>query len=120
MEEGNKFTESEIVVGSLFALGVDGICGFIDFTGVGLGISPVIQGFAIFAIDKWVGNKGGITLGVGKQMTQYAAGILPVLPTTTAVFAIRVFVHNNPKIAKVATRAAGPAGKIAGKLKKVA
>jgi len=94
--------ESEMVVGGLFALGVDGICAVIDFTGVGAAVSPVIQGFAIFAIDRWVESKGGEALGLGKQFAQYAAGIIPLVPTITGTFAIRVFLHNHPTITEAA------------------
>jgi len=113
MEEDNKFTESEMIVGGLFALGVDGLCALIDFTGVGTAVSPVIQGFATFAIDRWVDSKGGEVMGLGKQFAQYSAGVIPLVPTTTGIFAIRVFMHNHPTITEVA-------GKVVGKIEPAA
>ncbi len=113
MDENNKFTESEIIIGGLFTLGIDGVCALIDFTGVGTAVSPVIQGFATFAIDRWVDSKGGEQFGLGKQFAQYGAGLIPVLPTTTAVFTIRVFMHNHPTITEVA-------GKVVGKIEPAA
>lgn len=122
-EESNKFTESEIIIGGLFALGVDGLCALIDLTGVGTGVAPVIQGFSVFAIDRWVDSKGGTSWGTGKQMAQYASGLVPILPTTVAVFVIRVFMHNNPKLTEVAGKVVGkiePAAGAAGKILKKA
>lgn len=106
MEENNKFTESEMIIGGLFALGVDGICALIDLTGIGLAIAPVIQGFSVFAISQWVENKGGARAGLGKQLSKYAAQFLPVLPTVLAVFVIDVAIHNNPALAGVAEKVA--------------
>jgi len=105
-EENSKFTESEMVVGGLFALGIDGICALTDLTGVGLAITPVIQGFAVFAISQWAESKGGAPASLGKQLAKYAAQFLPVLPTVLAVFVIEVAVHNNPALKEVAEKVA--------------
>lgn len=119
MDEDNKITESEMVVGGLLTLGVDGVCALIDLTGVGLAVAPVIQSFTVFAIDKWVENKGGEPFGLGKQFAQYGASLIPVVPTTTGTFAIRVFMHNHPKITEAAGKVVGKIEPAAGAASKV-
>ena len=122
-----KFTESEMVVGGFLALGVDGACAFLEFITLGYSalFTPIVQGGAVFLIDRWVAGKGGPAWGLGKQLTQYSAGLLPVLPTTTGIFITRVIMHNNPKITATAGKVVGSispaAGGVAGKkLKKAA
>lgn len=126
MDERNKFTESEVVVGVLGALLVDGICIAIDLTGVGLAIAPIIQGAATFGFGWWIKSKGGAPAGVGRWLARLVPHLLPVTPilitafTVTIVFAVEVVLHNHPKAVAVATKAAGPAGKIASKVLKKA
>lgn len=96
--EKKKIIEAEMIIGNGFCLAIDGVCALIDFSGIGLFLSPVIQSFGIFVIDQWVGSKGGGTPGLGKKIAKYASGILPVLPTTTAVFNIEVFLHNHENV----------------------
>ncbi len=123
MEENNKFTESELIIGGLGALFFDIVCGVIDFLSAGIGatFTWVFQLAATGAIEWWVSQKGG-SLGIfdAKRLTKYASNILPVVPTVFLIFLFSTMTHNHPKITAVATKAAGPAGKIAGKLKKAA
>jgi hypothetical protein len=111
-----KFTEAEMLVGGLFTLGVDGICILIDLTGVGLAISPVLQGFVTFLMWWWLKSKGDPNAAkLGRQIAKYAANFLPVLPTTFITLGIEVYIHNHPEkygvIAKAGALASGkPAG----------
>ena len=88
MNELKKVTESEMVIGGVFTLGLDGLCALIDATGVGLAIAPIIQSFATFSITMWLKTKGGTRVKIGKEAVKYAANFLPVLPTVTAIFAV--------------------------------
>lgn len=125
MEEHKKFEASEIVIGTLFFLGIDGVCILIDVTGIGLIIAPVLQGFATFAITMWFKSKGDPNATkLGKTILKYALNLLPVTPviitafTVTIPFIVEVIIHNNPKLAAVAEKAAaksGPVAKIATK-----
>ncbi|MEK7465562.1 MAG: hypothetical protein AAB631_02180 [Patescibacteria group bacterium] len=125
MDEHKKFGAGEIIIGTFFALGVDGISILIDITGVGVIIAPVIQGFATFAITMWFRSKGDPNATkLGKQILKYGLNLLPVTPiiitafTITIPFLIEVFIHNNPKLAAITEKVAakgGPAAKIATK-----
>lgn len=122
-EERDKFTESEMIVGGLGALFLDGVCAVVDVISAGTGaiITPIAQLFATGAIEWWVSQKGG-DLGIidAKRIAKYASNLVPAVPTVFFIFLISALMHNNPKIIEVATKAAGPAGKIAGKLNKAA
>jgi len=111
MEEDNKFSEAELLVGGFFTLGIDGLCALIDLTGIGLFISPLIQSAATFAVSMWLQSKGG-SLSFGKEAVKYASSTLPILPTTFIVFLVSAFVHNHPKAIESAAILAGPAGKL--------
>ena len=75
MDEHKKFGAGEIIIGTFFALGVDGISILIDITGVGVIIAPVIQGFATFAITMWFRSKGDPNATkLGKQILKYSSG----------------------------------------------
>ncbi len=96
--EIKKFSEAEILLGSLFTLGVDFLSAMIDLTGIGLAIAPIIQSGMTFLLWVWFKGKGDKTSkDVGKQVAKYAANLLPILPTTFIVFAISVYIHNHPK-----------------------
>ncbi|KKU91575.1 MAG: hypothetical protein UY23_C0001G0181 [Candidatus Jorgensenbacteria bacterium GW2011_GWA1_48_11] len=111
MNELKKVTESEMVIGGVFTLGLDGLCALIDATGVGLAIAPIIQSFATFSITMWLKTKGGTRVKIGKEAVKYAANFLPVLPTVTAIFAVSAYVHNHPEKFGGAETLTGPAGK---------
>lgn len=116
-EEINKYNEVELIMGGLFYLGVDGICALLDFTGIGAVITPVIQSFGTFSQTLWAMGKGDKqALKLGRQISKYAANLLPWLPTLTAVFFIETYIHNHPK--QVA-QLAGVAAKIPGLEKKL-
>ncbi|MEK7629967.1 MAG: hypothetical protein AAB432_01105 [Patescibacteria group bacterium] len=118
-EEINKYKEAELIIGSFAFLFIDGVCFLIDWTGIGLAISPVIQGFGTAAQTFWAWKKGDKTaLKFSRQAIKYALNILPLLPTLTIVFLVQAFVHNNPKIAEAGGKLAGSAagGGLAGPL----
>ena len=97
-EETNKFNAAEIVVGSMAGLFVDGLCILIDLTGIGLGISPFIQGFTMFGFSWWLKSKGSPNaFKLNRQIGKQLSNLLPLLPTVTIVFWIDVFGHNNLK-----------------------
>ncbi len=97
-QEHKKFNEAEMLVGGFFTLGVDGVCTLIDLTGVGLAISPIIQGFTTFTMWWWFKSKGDPNASkIGRQITKYLANLLPLIPTTFTAFAIEVYIHNHPE-----------------------
>ncbi len=110
-DEGiNKFNEAEVLVGGMLTFGVDFVCALIDLTGIGMAISPVIQGSMTFAMGMWFKNKGDKNGGkIGRQIAKYSANFLPIVPTNLTVFLIEVFVHNHPKVAKITGQTAGAA-----------
>ena len=113
MSQREKFTEAEIIVGSLAAIFIDVMCGIIDFFSVGIAaiaVTPVVQTAATGAIEWWVEQKGG-DLGIFdlKRFAKYAINALPIIPTTLFIFSVTVFTHNNPALVA--------AGKTVGKIK---
>lgn len=115
MEENNKFTESEMVVGGLGFLFIDGLCFLIDLVPlIGWMITAVIQLAATFVIEQWIKNKGGGDGGfTAKRFFKYLSNTIPYLPTTFTIFLISVLMHNHPKITATAgkvTRKIRPAG----------
>ncbi len=109
-KERDKFTESEMIVGGLGALLVDGGCALADIfsAGVGAAVTPVVQLAATGAIEWWVDQKGG-NLGIvdAKRIGKYASNLLPAIPTVSAIFLTSVLTHNHPKITGVAAKATG-------------
>ena len=107
-EELNTFSEVEILIGSCFALTVDAICFFIDWTGVGLAIAPFLQSGAMFILTMWSWSKGDTaSLRTGRQIAKHLSNWLPLIPTVLAVFLIEVYLHNHPKAAGSVTKALG-------------
>ncbi len=104
-EEIKKFTEAEIILGSLFTLGIDVLGAFLDGVVIGLVITPVIKGGVTFFMWLWFKSKGDkSSQKIGKQVAKYAVNCVPVLPTTFTIFAIGVYSHNHPKLAAVETK----------------
>mgnify|MGYP001600628002 CR=1 FL=1 len=104
MGERRPFLWSEMLLGTLFTLGVDIIAALIDLTGIGVAIAPVIQSFATFSLTMWFRSKGDPNATkLGKQLVRYALNLLPVSPliittfTTTIPFLIMVYIHNHPE-----------------------
>ncbi|MBI4034252.1 MAG: hypothetical protein HY378_01750 [Candidatus Brennerbacteria bacterium] len=118
-QQNNKFTESELVVGGLGFLLIDGFCFFIDFApGIGWMITAVTQTAATFAIEQWIENKGGDLGGLSaKRIGKYFLNAVPWFPTTFGIFLVSALIHNNPKVAGAVAKTAKPAGKM---LKKAA
>lgn len=113
-EEVNKFTEAELVVYGMLALGVDGICALLDVLVIGLVISPIIQGAASFGTSLLLKNKGDDgAFGFGRQLAKQASNLLPVLPTVFTLLMIEAYIHNNPRKFG-ALAAAGKLGKAVG------
>lgn len=97
-EEINKFNAAEIVVGSMAGLFIDAICFLIDLTGIGLGIAPFIQSFAMFGFSWWLKSKGSSSaFKLNRQIARQLSNLLPLIPTVTVVFGIDVFMHNHPE-----------------------
>lgn len=88
----NKFHESEIIIGVTGALCVDGVCALLDFIDPVV-TSPAVQSFATWGIGRWRKAKGGTTT-FSKEITKYAANLLPWIPTTFLTFVIGVTMHN--------------------------
>lgn len=96
--ENKKFSTIEIILGCCFTLFTDTICLLIDLTGVGLVISPIIQGSTTLATSWWLKSKGNQhAFKLNRQLAKQIANFLPVLPTNTTVFAVEIWLHNNLK-----------------------
>lgn len=112
MDEGNKYNEAEIIIGTLFLLGVDGLCFILDLTVVGTFISRVVK-WASQAGMLWLANSKGDknALKMGRVLAKFALNAVPFLPTLTTIFLIETYLHNHPKIAEVAAGKIGPTAK---------
>lgn len=105
MEGGNKIGYGELLVFSFLFLFVDIICFLIDFTVVGAGITPVIQGFVLFFMDKFLMGKGTKSASkLGRKIAKYALQLLPLLPTLVTTFLIEAAIHNKQNSIPIASK----------------
>jgi hypothetical protein len=98
MEETKKFMAAEIIFGILLYLTIDIGCILLDLTGVGLIIAPIIQSGAVLVMSLWFlimhGDSG--SFGLTRQIMKHVAGVIPVIPTTTIICALEMYLHNHP------------------------
>lgn len=121
MEEDKKIGSGELLIFSFLFLFVDTLCFLLDWTIVGAGFTPVIQGFVLFFMDKFLIGKGVKAASqLGRKIAKYALQLIPILPTLVTTFLIEAYIHNNPKIAQVATKTASLAPTPAGAVAKIA
>lgn len=105
VEAGEKqnFELGEIILYSLLALFVDGICLLLDLTVVGLVIAPIIQGLASFGFSMILRSRGdGEALSFKKQIGPQMWNLAPALPTVFGTSLRRMIVHNKPAAAVLA------------------
>jgi hypothetical protein len=104
MEENKeKFELAEIVLYSLGALFIDGLCLLLDLTLVGLLIAPIIQSLATFGFGFILRGKGDKeALSFKRQIGPQTLNFLPVLPTVFGSSIRRMIAHNNPKVGLIA------------------
>jgi len=90
---------AESIVGTLFLFTTDVLCALLDLTIIGAFITPLIQTPASVFTTFWIKSKGNKdAMKIGRQMTKYAANLLPWIPTLTIFFIAEVAIHN--KLAK--------------------
>jgi len=112
--EHKKFSEVEIMLGLFGFGGIDLVCAIIDFTGVGLALTPILQGGGTFASNLWFRFGKGDTqsLNLGRQIAKYGGNFLPVVPFLTVAFFIEVQLHNNQEKLGVVAKAAAVVKKV--------
>ena len=109
MGEYKKFNTAEIVIGGLFTFAVDGISFLLDWAavitgGITYAIAVLLQTGTSAATSFWLHNKGGKRAwGLERQFIKMGANFLPWIPTCFTAFMIEAAMHNNPKIAKMAS-----------------
>lgn len=95
MIEAKKFSVSEMVIGSLATLTVDGSCAILDWLIIGVFVSPIIRSGVTLGFWMWFKNKGDKnTKKAGSQIAKYSANLIPSIPTTLTVFLVSAFLHN--------------------------
>ncbi|MBI2278767.1 MAG: hypothetical protein HYU81_01745 [Candidatus Brennerbacteria bacterium] len=110
-EPKNKFTESEMIVGGFAFLGVDAVCLALDLTGVGIALTPFLQGAATFFVEWWVKSKSGSWGALDlKRVAKYLANAIPFFPTVLFIFIVSAFIHNHPEKLRVFEKAAAGKG----------
>ncbi len=104
-ENINKVTESEIIVFSFLLLGADTTCAVLDLTGVGVAITPIFQGFATIAMEKWMesSKESKNAMQTKKILQKLLMNTVPFFPTLLINFWIDAYIHNHPKIAQLAS-----------------
>lgn len=106
MNEHNKFTTAEIVIGGMFTLCVDGISALFDLTVIGMVVAIPLQAGTSFGTTLWLMSKGSKrATSLERQLIKQFSNVLPVIPTTFAAFMIETTLHNNPKFAQAAKAA---------------
>ncbi len=89
------FSMAETVIGTLFLFTTDVFCALLDLTVVGAFITPFIQTPVSVFTTFWIKRKGNKNaMKMGRQMTKYAANLLPWIPTLTVFFIAEVVMHN--------------------------
>jgi hypothetical protein len=98
-ENINKYSTAEIVIGTLFLLGVDFFTALLDLTGFGALISRIIKWLAQIVLLWWAIFKGDKNaLKAGRVVAKFLINAVPILPTLTTIFVVETALHNNPKI----------------------
>jgi hypothetical protein len=102
-----------MIIGAILALLVSFFCFSLDSLGIGIVVSPVIEGFFTFGTWMFFKNKGDrYTSKVGVNIAQYAANLLPFVPTVLLTFIIRAVIHNHPDIVSTVEKAVVVATKV--------
>ncbi len=106
-----KIEVGEMVLYTLLAILVSGACAILDLFVVGLLISPLLNAAFVLILDyTLLKPRGGQTTGkIGRQIAKYAAGLIPILPTSVAVLWFEIVNHNHPKLTALATKTGGAA-----------
>ncbi len=96
MSDYKKFSASEIVIGVLFWLSVDGVAALLDMTGLGYLLATPLQSVSSFITSWWLSKKGGekTPWGLKRQIMKQVSNFLPIIPTVTTSFIIEVVIHN--------------------------
>lgn len=93
--ENKKFNFIETIAGCGFTLFIDIICLLLDAIGIGIAVSPVLQGGTTLVTSWWLKSKGNQhAFKLNRQLAKQIANFLPFLPTNTTVFAIEIWLHN--------------------------
>jgi len=99
----NKFTAAEILLGSCLTLLVEFANWLLDLIGVGFVIMPVLKAMVWIMFTMWFIAKGDkFITKPARAITSYVSQALPIVPTLLLAFLINVYMHNHPKIAKMA------------------
>ncbi|TSA45137.1 hypothetical protein D4R51_02405 [bacterium] len=102
-----KISESEMIIGTMFALGVSALCFIFDLFIIGMVVTPIIESFFTFGMWLFFKSKGDPHADkVGVNIAQYAANLIPFIPSIVVVFIVKVYIHNHPKIAGLTTQVA--------------
>ena len=115
--EHKKFNTAEVVIGGLFTLAIDVVSALLDLAAIVTGgityvIAVLLQAGTSAATSFWLMSKGGKrAFGLERQLTKQIANFLPWIPTCFTAFMIEAVMHNNPKLAGVAS------GKVVGSIK---
>lgn len=112
--ENKKFSESEMLIGGLFFLGLDGLCFLLELTAVGALPAVFIQIFAnVLMNELWFKNKG---VDNGKFLKQFLKYLGSAAPSGNFwVFLVSAVAHNHPRAIKIGAQVAGAAlGGVAG------
>ena len=109
----NRVSESEIIIGSMFALLV-WITGLIlELFGIGLVLSPIIESF--FTFGTWLFFKAKndpYADKLGANLIQYLANAIPFIPSVLISFLVKVYIHNHPEKFAAFEKLAGNAAKV--------
>ncbi len=113
MNKYKKIGEAEMIIGIGLSFLVYFFCFLLDFTGIGAVITPFIESFFTFGTWLFFKNKGDpFANRVGANIAQYAANLIPFIPSIVIAFITKVYIHNHPKTLAAAGKVAGAATKI--------
>lgn len=108
-----KISESEIIIGTMFAFGVFVLCFIFDLFIIGMVVTPIIESFFTFGTRLFFKSKGDPHANkLGANIAQYAANLIPFIPSIVVVFIIKVYIHNHQQVAGLAVKAVSVAAKV--------
>ena len=111
--EIKKITESEIIIGVMFALLVWIFGLILELFGIGLILSPLIESFFTFATWLFFRAKNDPYANkLGANLAQYLANAIPLIPSILIAFLIKVYIHNHPEKFAAFEKLTGSAAKV--------
>lgn len=88
-----------MIIMIMLSLAIWGFGLLMELFGVGLVVSPILESFFTFAT--WLffrGKNDPYANNLGANIAQYAANIVPFIPSVLISFLIKAYIYNHPQV----------------------